>query len=92
VLELDMAFGVGEVIRGLERLLGAEQRTSPAGEPSASFAAPGGVTIEVRRMPPERMQYPTIFADRTLVVLRGDHAAVAAMNEKIALAFLRVGG
>jgi hypothetical protein len=93
VLELDMGFGLEEVVQGIERLL----RGVAGGEPVAEgngfrFAAADGVTIEVEPMPPERINYPTIFFARTLVVIRGTDEAVEAMNKKILLAFLRVGG
>jgi hypothetical protein len=91
--ELDMGFTVEEIAAGLERLL---QRLGGDGTPqrignTLRFQAPDGPTVEVSPMPEERIRYPILFP-RTLVVLRGEAAAVASLYEQILYAFWRVGG
>jgi hypothetical protein len=93
VLELDMGFAVEEVAQGIGRLLqGVGCGPAVAEGNRVRFAAPEGVTIEIEPMPPDRIHYPTIFFARTLLVIRGGDEAVEAMQRKILLAFLRVGG
>jgi hypothetical protein len=93
VKELDMGFTAEEVAEGMGRLLG---RLGVDGIPTmaggaARFRGPDGVEIEVRPMPEERIHYPILFP-RTLVRLEGGDAAVRSLEQKILLAFLRVGG
>ncbi|MGH7898406.1 MAG: hypothetical protein ACREQQ_10665 [Candidatus Binatia bacterium] len=93
MIELDMGFDVEEVARGIERLV---ERSGGGGRIAEGngfrFLGADGLIIEVKPMPAERIHYPTIFFARTLVVIRGAEEAVEAMNKKILLAFLRVGG
>lgn len=91
--ELHMGFTVAEVAQGIERLLRELDFGDPkeSDESGARFRAPGGVTIDVEPMPRDRIVHPVLFP-RTLVTLRGDSGAIAALERKILLAFLRVGG
>jgi hypothetical protein len=93
VRELDMGFTVEEVVEGIARLL------ARLGMAAASvfeghvvrFRPEADLTIEVARMPEERIRHPILFP-RTLLVLRGPEPAIEALERQVLLAFLRVGG
>ncbi len=97
--ELDMGFAVSDVVRGLEKVLGArgaswERSEGPGGSVVLRTEIDREATaLEIQPMPADRIE-PLTVPPRTLLRIRSGAPAAAldSLRCEILVAFLRTGG